>query len=133
MCLGHYQMRRIKRSESCNLIMCHERNWKSLIQSKSVELLAVWDWNSACYLALKLFPFYLIIFSFLNPFSWLFELFGFFDLRLLRIWCIGLFARLITIRRGGRVRLNAPVLKTGRPQGLVGSNPTPSAIIFRQN
>src|SRR5258707_8938029 len=27
-------------------------------------------------------------------------------------------------------RLIAPVLKTGRPKGLVGSNPTPSAIQF---
>jgi hypothetical protein len=31
--------------------------------------------------------------------------------------------------RGGMVeRFNAPVLKTGDPQGSVGSNPTPSAI-----
>ena len=27
-------------------------------------------------------------------------------------------------------RLNAPVLKTGRPPGLVGSNPTRSALVF---
>jgi hypothetical protein len=33
---------------------------------------------------------------------------------------------------GGVVEwLMAPVLKTGRPKGLVGSNPTPSAILFR--
>ena len=31
-------------------------------------------------------------------------------------------------RRGGRVRLKAPVLKTGIPQGIGGSNPSPSAI-----
>ena len=31
-------------------------------------------------------------------------------------------------RRGGRARLKAPVLKTGIPQGIGGSNPSPSAI-----
>lgn len=33
-----------------------------------------------------------------------------------------------TAGRGGGVRLIAPVLKTGRPQGLMGSNPIPSAL-----
>ena len=56
MCLGHYQMRRIKRSESSNLIMCHETNWKSLIKSKAVESFALGYCYSACYLALELFP-----------------------------------------------------------------------------
>ena len=35
----------------------------------------------------------------------------------------------ISIKRmGGRAWLNAPHLKCGIPQGIVGSNPTPSAI-----
>ena len=68
MCIGHYQMRRIKRSESSYLIMCHETNWKSLIKSKAVESFALGYCYSACYLALELFPFYLIIFSFLTRF-----------------------------------------------------------------
>ena len=62
-------MRRIKRLKSSYLFMCHETFCKSLIQSKAVESCTLGYWNSACYLALKLFPFYLIIFSFLNPFS----------------------------------------------------------------
>ena len=37
----------------------------------------------------------------------------------------------VPFRRGGRVWLNAPVLKTGRPfAGLGGSNPSPSACFF---
>tara|TARA_B100001287_G_scaffold28394_1_gene20374 strand:- start:475 stop:651 length:177 start_codon:yes stop_codon:yes gene_type:complete len=32
-------------------------------------------------------------------------------------------------RRGGRVWLNALVLKTSIPQGIGGSNPSPSAIV----
>ena len=35
-------------------------------------------------------------------------------------------------RRGGRARLKAPVLKTGIPQGIGGSNPSPSAIFPHQ-
>jgi hypothetical protein len=35
----------------------------------------------------------------------------------------------IQIRRGGRARFNAPVLKTDVLKGTVGSNPTLSAII----
>src|SRR5262245_21962542 len=37
---------------------------------------------------------------------------------------------IVELRRGGRARLKAPVLKTGIPQGIGGSNPSPSAIFL---
>ena len=58
-------MRRIKRSESSYLFMCHETFCKSLIKSKAVELLAVLKLNDLGYFLSSCSP-SLEVFAFLN-------------------------------------------------------------------
>ena len=47
--------------------------------------------------------------------------------RLIAVWVVAQFSR-PNFSGGVAERLNAPVLKTGRPKGLVSSNLTPSAL-----
>jgi hypothetical protein len=49
--------------------------------------------------------------------------------RLIAVWVVAQFSRPSFFPGGVAERLNAPVLKTGRPKGLVSSNLTPSALL----